>query len=109
MEAYHQTTLTRQNSGMELTGSGCEFRLPGRVQGRLTAHIANAQRGTYCQSQEQTATAQPGPLYTSQHNPLDTHFLALEPLVHGIARSTDSLALELTLLSTCQHRLLTLA
>ena len=38
MEDYHQTTLTRQNSG---TGSGCEFRLPGRVQGRFAAHWLN--------------------------------------------------------------------
>ena len=41
--------------------------------------------------------------FASQRNLQDTHFSALEYLVPAIACSTDSLALELTLLSTRQH------
>ena len=41
----------------------------------------------------------------SQHNILDTHFSALEHLVPGFARSTDSLVLELDFTSQCSHRL----
>ena len=95
------TVLRCRNSG---TRSGCEFQLPGRAQGRF-APLNSAPTAKARHRPQQLSLA----CFTSQHSPPDTHFLALEPLVHEIARSTDSLALELTLPLTRQHQLPALA
>ena len=104
-----KTTIRRSAYMPELcvpdpaANSDYTWKSPGSLRSsiRLTAQL-----GTYCQGQAQTATAQPVPLrFTAQLEPPDTvaHLSALEYLVPGITRSTDVLALELTLLSTCQH------